>query len=43
MEYGWGFDRSHLYSDEGSPIGAVATEAWAEVAFEIAALVLRWN
>jgi hypothetical protein len=36
-------DRSQLHSDEGPPIGDVATEPWAEAASEIAAWVLRWN
>jgi hypothetical protein len=37
------FRRSPLYSDEGPPIGEVAVEEWAKVAFEIAAWVLRWG
>jgi len=43
MEHPCGFDRSQLDSDEGPPIGVVATEPWGEAAFEIAAWVLRWN
>ena len=31
-EHACDFDRSQLYSDEGPPIGAVATEPWAEAA-----------
>lgn len=42
-EHASGFDRSQLYSDEGPPIGAVATEPWAEAASEIAAWVVRWS
>jgi hypothetical protein len=34
---------SHLYSDEGPPIGDVAPESWADAAFKIADWVLRWN
>jgi hypothetical protein len=34
-------DRRLPYSDEGPPIGEVATEPWAEVASAIAARVLR--
>jgi hypothetical protein len=43
LERACGFDRSELYSDEGPPIGEVATEFWPGAAFEIAAWVLRWN
>ena len=43
MEHPCGFDRSQLDSDEGPPIGVVATEPWGEAAFGIAAWVLRWN
>jgi hypothetical protein len=38
-----GFDRSQLYSDEGPPIGAVAVEPWAEVAWVLQAWLLRRN
>jgi hypothetical protein len=41
MEQACGFDRSELYSDEGPPIGMVAAELWAEVAFGIVARVLK--
>jgi hypothetical protein len=43
MEHACGFDRSQLYSDEGPPIGEVATEPWGELASEIVAWVVRWN
>jgi hypothetical protein len=42
MEHACGFDRTQLSGDEGPPIGDVGAEPWAEVAFEIAAWVLRW-
>jgi hypothetical protein len=43
MEHACGFDRSMLYSDEGAPIGDVASDPWVEAAFETVAWVLRWN
>ncbi len=43
MEHACGFDRSQLHSDEGAPIGEVATEPWAEAASEIAVLMVRWS
>lgn len=50
MEHACDFDWSHLYSDEGPPIGEAAGAPWVvgrrssvEVASEIAAWVLRWN
>jgi hypothetical protein len=43
MEHACGFDRSQLFSDEGPPIGNVATELWAEMAPEIEAWVIKFN
>ncbi len=36
-------NRGQVDSDDGPPIGEVATELWAEVASEIAAWVLKCN
>jgi hypothetical protein len=43
VERACGFDRSQLYSDEGPPIGAVASEPWVEQDLETVAWMLRWN
>jgi len=43
MEHACGFERSQVYCDEGPPIGAVATQPWAEVALQQALSQRREN
>jgi hypothetical protein len=37
------FDRSQLFSDEGPPIGGVATDLWPEAAWILSGWLVRWN
>jgi hypothetical protein len=37
------FDRSKLYSDEGSPIGACTTVPWNLLVTDMIRLLVRWN